>query len=57
MLHNSPHMPIAYILDSFWRVLSLQLNHLKAFKPTSIAETIKFARLQEETLKLTGVKS
>ena len=46
MLHNSPDMPDAYILDSFIGGLKPAIKpFVKAFKPTSIAAAIEFARL------------
>ena len=57
MLHNSPDMPDSYILESFIGGLKPSIKpFVKAFKPASIASAIEFARLQEETLKVTGIK-
>lgn len=57
MLHNSMDLPESYILNSFVGGLKPAVKpFVKAFKPTSIAQAIEFARLQEETLKMLAVK-
>lgn len=54
MLHNSPDLPEAYVLDSFIGGLKPGVKpFVKAFKPATIAQAVEFARLQEETLKIT----
>ncbi|XP_074346521.1 uncharacterized protein LOC141685312 [Apium graveolens] len=54
MLHNSPDLPEAYVLDSFIGGLKPGVKpFIKAFKPVSIAQAVEFAILQEETLKVT----
>lgn len=51
MLQHNHMLPDAYILDSFIGGLKATVKpFVKAFKPTTIAEAIDYARLKEESL-------
>ncbi|VFQ84344.1 unnamed protein product [Cuscuta campestris] len=57
LVQHSHYLPDSFILDSFVGGLKPAVKlFVRAFKPTSIAEAITFARLKEESLEVEGTK-
>ncbi|KAK9671838.1 hypothetical protein RND81_12G058100 [Saponaria officinalis] len=57
MLQRNPNLSDDFFLDNFVGGIKTSLKpFVRAFKPTSMAEAIEYARLQEESLHVSSVK-
>lgn len=57
MLQYDYYLPGSFVLESFVGGLKPEIrSFVKAFKPTSIASAIEYARLQEENIEVNTMK-